>query len=62
MTRYQLRAVVRGKDKTLCEAGTREAVERVQPAFEAAMRRPVLVVPVERSLPDDEASWRAEAA
>lgn len=62
MTRYQLHAVVRGKDKTLCEADTPEDAARVRPAFEAALHKPVLVIPVERQLPDDGAAWRAEAA
>lgn len=61
MTRFQLRAVVRGKEKCLGVARTEAEAERVRPAFEASLRSPVEVVAVEQ-LPDDEAAWRADAA
>ncbi|GAA3749965.1 hypothetical protein [Micromonospora maritima] len=61
MTRYEMRAVVRGRERRLGLADTAEDAERTRAAFEAAVRAPVEVVAIEQ-LPDDEKSWRAEAA
>lgn len=61
MTRYELRAVVRGRPRRLGVAHTPEDAERAKSAFEAGVHASVEVVAVEQ-LPDDGAAWRAEAA
>ncbi|MFG3710782.1 hypothetical protein [Micromonospora sp. NPDC047730] len=59
MTRVEIRAQMRGRDRCLGVADTPEDAERVQAAFAAALRRPVRLVPVEQR---PVAGWRAEAA